>query len=80
MFRANLQHPPLLKEIAGLSMLLGGIRWPRSDATAAYLRGEAGTERWEWPIGEAILASNGPDRVLRWARLPFPLIAALLVP
>ncbi len=77
-FRANLQHPPLLKEIAGLSLLLGGIRWPRNADTAAYLRGDSGTDNWEWPIGEAILASNGPDRVLSWARLPFPLIAALL--
>jgi hypothetical protein len=77
-FRANLQHPPLLKEISGLSMLLGGIRWPRIAATAAYLRGDPGTERWEWPIGEAILTRNGPDRVLRWARFPFPLLASLL--
>jgi hypothetical protein len=77
-FRANLQHPPLLKEISALSMLLGGIGWPVNAGTQSYLRGAPGTEHWEWAIGEAVLKQKGPDRVLSWARLPFPLIAAML--
>src|SRR5271169_2401102 len=31
-----------------------------------------------WPIGNDIIASNGPDRVMFWARLPFILLAGLL--
>src|SRR5208283_3373441 len=38
-FRGNLQHPPLLKELSGLSLLLGGIRWPRTPETELFLRG-----------------------------------------
>jgi hypothetical protein len=77
-FRANLQHPPLLKEISALSMMLGGIRWPRNQLTDAYIHGAPGTERLEWGIGAALLYQDGSDRVLFWSRLPFLLISAML--
>ena len=32
----------------------------------------------EWSIGNAIIAANGPDKVMFWSRLPFILLAALL--
>jgi hypothetical protein len=78
-FRGNLQHPPLLKELSGLSLLLGGIRWPWTPETESFLRGDypKGTQP-EWEIGSKIIASNGPDRTLFWARLPFLLISSLL--
>jgi len=64
-FRANPQHPPLLKEMSAVALLLGGIHWPK-------------THGGEWSIGNSIIAENGPDRVMFWARLPFILVASLL--
>ena len=36
-FLANPQHPPLLKELSGLSMLLGGVRWPRDGCSRSAI-------------------------------------------
>ena len=34
-FRANPQHPPLLKELSALSLMASGVRWPNTpDCTA----------------------------------------------
>ena len=78
-FRGNPQHPPLLKELSGLSMILGGIRWPRNPDTDRFLHGDypAG-EQPEWLIGSGIIDEFGPDRVLFWARLPLVLVSCLL--
>jgi hypothetical protein len=77
LFRANPQHPPLLKELSAVFMLLGGIRWPRDPLVDQFIRGPAGGQALEWPIGSAILEEYGPDRTLFWARLPFILLAGL---
>jgi hypothetical protein len=77
-FRANLQHPPLLKELSALFLNAAGIHWPQSDDAKALTGGAPQGENAEWPIGNDIIASNGPDRVMFWARLPFILIAGLL--
>ena len=70
----NQEHPPLLKEIAGLSMRLVGIRWPPSTdpagLTSANLAPVIAT-------GSAIISGNGPDKVMFWSRLPFILLAAV---
>ena len=75
-FTANPQHPPLLKEMSGLSLLLGGVRWPDSAAARRLIQGSQ--PGLEWPVGNAIIAANGPDKAMFWARLPFILLAALL--
>ena len=77
-FRANLQHPPLLKEMSALFLEAAGIRWPRTDDAKALVSGAPEGENAEWQIGNDIIASNGPDRVMFWARLPFILLAGLL--
>ncbi len=75
-FRANPQHPPLLKELAGLFLRLGGIRWPRNEATENLLHGDRlENQHPEWEIGNSIIVNGGPDRVLFWARLPFMILA-----
>ena len=75
-FYANPQHPPLLKELSAISLLLAGIRWP-STALARQLT--QGTDpSAEWPVGADIIASNGADRVMFWARLPLILLGGLL--
>jgi Dolichyl-phosphate-mannose-protein mannosyltransferase len=71
--RANLQHPPLLKELAGISLWLAGVRLPEDPKVREML--ERGAER---EVGSDLIAANGPDRVMFWARLPFLLLAAAL--
>jgi hypothetical protein len=66
---ANLQHPPLVKELAGLSLALAGIRWKGP----AEQRGG-----WEWDAASSFLTDAGVDRALFWARLPMLLLAPLL--
>ena len=77
-FRANPQHPPLLKEMSALFLNAAGIHWPQSEDAKALSSGAPEGENAEWPIGNDIIASNGPDRVMFWARLPFILLAGLL--
>ena len=78
-FRANLQHPPLLKEIAATFAMAGaGVRWPDTEAARALVANPAGASGREWTVGNGLIARGGPDRVLFWARLPMILIAALL--
>jgi tetratricopeptide (TPR) repeat protein len=75
-FLANPEHPPLLKEMSAVSLLLAGIRWPKTPEAEQLIHGDAHGQ--EWSIGNSIVAENGPDRVLFWARLPFILVASLL--
>ena len=77
-FHGNPQHPPLLKEMSAVSLLLAGVHWPRSPMAARLVEGGPANQDLEWPIGNDILGSNGPDRVLFWARLPFILLGGLL--
>jgi Dolichyl-phosphate-mannose-protein mannosyltransferase/SEC-C motif len=77
-FHANLQHPPLLKEMSALFLSMAGIHWPKNEMAQAIIRGGPQGANLEWPVGNSIIHDNGADRVLFWARLPFILLAALL--
>jgi hypothetical protein len=78
-FRGNPQHPPLLKELSGLSLLIGGVRWPKTaDANRMLYGAVQPGEQPDWDIGRALVSDNGPDRVMFWARLPLLLVACLL--
>lgn len=72
--RANLQHPPLLKELAGAALWLGGVRLPDSPEVRRMLA-DGGGERI---AGAQLIAANGPERTMFLARLPFLLLAAAL--
>src|ERR1035437_5344028 len=77
--RANPQHPPLLKEMVGLSLLIGGVRWPHNPETERLIHGTLKPgEQPEWAIGRKLSAENGPDRVMAWGRAPLILVAAML--
>jgi hypothetical protein len=69
----NPQHPPLLKELAGLSLAMAGIHW-RNPANTPLEKLPAG---WEWPAGNAFVAGLGVTRTLFWARLPLLLLSTL---
>jgi Dolichyl-phosphate-mannose-protein mannosyltransferase/SEC-C motif len=78
-FRADPQHPPLVKELSALSLMAAGIRWPHT-ADADYLVNGDDPARvfgLDWVIGNDLIRAS-PDRVLFWARLPMILLAALL--
>ncbi len=77
-FHANLQHPPLLKEMSALFLSLAGIHWPKSPLADAVIRGGPQGDRMEWPVGVNIIHDNGADRVMFWGRLPFILLGGLL--
>ena len=77
-FHANLQHPPLLKEMSALFLSMAGIHWPKDPLADAVIQGGPAGEKVEWPVGNNIIHEGGADRVMLWARLPFILLAALL--
>jgi len=79
-FRANPQHPPLLKELSALSLMAAGIRWPHNEKADYLVRGDDPSRVFgsDWPIGNGIIQDNGADNVMFWARLPFILLAASL--
>ena len=77
-FYANPQHPPLLKEMSALFLMMAGIHWPHTPDADLAIRGGPASEKMEWPIGTEIIAANGADRTMFWARLPFILLAGLL--
>jgi hypothetical protein len=74
-FHANLQHPPLLKEMSALFLSAAGIHWPKTALAQMLIRGGPRSVNLEWPIGNNIIHDNGADRVMFWARLPFILLA-----
>jgi hypothetical protein len=73
-FRLDVQQPPFLQELAGLSLVLSGIRWPKSAEASQMLKGSGEPE---WHLGNSIIAENGADKVLFWSRLPFIFVSAL---
>jgi len=72
---ANPQHPPLIKELAGLSLALAGIRWPSNLAGEELQKLSAG---WEWAAGNRFLAEAGVGRAISRARLPLLLLSPFL--
>src|SRR5580700_9679442 len=47
-FHANLQHPPLLKEMSALFLHMAGIHWPKSSYADAVIRGGPAGDKMEW--------------------------------
>jgi hypothetical protein len=69
----NPQHPPLLKELAGLSLALAGIHW-RNPTNVALQNLPHG---WEWTAANKFVGSVGVVRTLFWARLPLLALSTL---
>jgi hypothetical protein len=61
--RYNQQHPPFIKEICALPLLLIGVRTPESFPDS------------EWNFGEEFLFSQDADKILFWGRLPAVLMS-----
>ncbi|HEV8122077.1 MAG TPA: glycosyltransferase family 39 protein, partial [Candidatus Polarisedimenticolia bacterium] len=76
-FRLNLQHPPLVKEIAAVPLVLGGTRWPVPDRDWQDM-GPQPDPLMQWTIGSQVLYENDHDRVVSLARWPCLLLTLLL--
>src|SRR5689334_10474231 len=63
---ANLQHPPLLKEISALPLRFLDIDWP-----------DLGELRDDTAAGTVLIGADR-ERVLFWSRLPLVFVGALL--
>jgi hypothetical protein len=72
--RMNLPTPPLLQELAGVSLALGGFRFPKTPDASQMLQGKGGSE---WAFASKFIADNGADKVLFWSRLPFIFVSVL---
>ena len=78
--RLNPEHPPLLKDLAGLSVWLG------SKITQTKINFPDQIEAWQeekngqWDFGRQFLfhSGNDADKIILWARLPMILIMILL--
>lgn len=77
--RLNPEHPPLLKDLAGLPLLFLDVKFPLE------------TPEWQngineqWTLGDLFMnctrpdiACNDSDAILFWSRLPITLVALLL--
>jgi hypothetical protein len=76
-FKVNLQHPPLLKEIAALPLLLIGARLPISPEDWAAID-DTPDPFFQWQLGNEVLFENGEGRVVSWSRFPFVLLSIAL--
>jgi hypothetical protein len=57
-FRLDLQQPPLLQELAGLSLVFSGIRWPKSAEASQMLKGNGEPE---WRFGSSWVLRSAPN-------------------
>ncbi len=73
-FKVNQQHPPLLKQIGALPLVLMDAHFPLDGEQWRAIPDVP--EPWlQWSLGREVIVRNGPDRVLFWTRAPFALIA-----
>lgn len=72
--RLNPEHPPLLKDLAGIPLLFLDVKFPTNDVD--WTTKVTGLEQWS--LGDKFLHSNDADKITFWARFPILLIAILL--
>jgi hypothetical protein len=70
--RLNPEHPPLLKDLAGLFLLPFNPKFPTE--TAEWQNGI----NEQWTLGKIFIHSNNADQITFWSRFPIILIALLL--
>jgi len=90
--RINPEHPPLLKDLAGLAILPLNPAMPKSDPLwedgdwldpAKFPASEGAARTWglaQWEFGDKILHLNGNDAnaITFWSRFPFIIVSLLL--
>lgn len=70
--RLNPEHPPMLKDLAGIPLLFLDVKFPIDS------------QEWQngineqWTLGNKFIHSNNADAITFWSRFPIILIALLL--
>ncbi len=73
-FRINPEHPPLVKDLSAVPLLLLNLNFPKEHPSWK----EGINEQW-WFGSELLYRSgNNPDKILFWARLPMLLFLLIL--
>jgi len=77
--RLNPEHPPLIKDLAGIPLLFMNLKF---DTSLPFWTGEL-PKKWDdgqWLAGRHLLyeVGNNADQILFWARFPVILISLLL--
>jgi hypothetical protein len=76
--RLNPEHPPLIKDLAGLPLLFLNLNF---DTTQPFWTGELPGvwDEGQWAAGRHLLyeAGNNPDLIIFWARLPIVLLSII---
>ncbi len=77
--RLNPEHPPLLKDLAGLPLLAMNLSFPLESP-----EWQSGTNE-QWSIGDMFvncskpdMGCNDSDKILFWSRLPISIVAVIL--
>ncbi len=70
--RLNPEHPPLLKDLAGIPLQFLNVKFPVNDP------GWTGGVNDQWNLGNKFIHSNNADAITFWSRTPIILIALLL--
>lgn len=78
--RLNPEHPPLLKDLAGLSTLF--FVHPHFDVSGQAFWDGSMPGKWDegqWAAGKYLLyqAGNDPDQIIFWARFPIVLLSLI---
>lgn len=77
--RLNPEHPPLIKDLAGLPLLFLNLNF---DTDQPFWAGTL-PKKWDegqWAAGRYLLyqAGNNPDKIIFWARFPIVLLSLVL--
>ena len=77
--RLNPEHPPLIKDLAGIPLLFMNLKF---DTSQKFWTGDLPTmwDEGQWAAGRHLLyeAGNNPDQIIFWARIPIILLSILL--
>jgi 4-amino-4-deoxy-L-arabinose transferase-like glycosyltransferase len=77
--RMNVEHPPLAKVIAGLPLVLRGVKADYGGVIWQFADGPFPALLAEWPFGHWVTTRwNDPETTLAWARLPMLLLTLAL--
>lgn len=77
--RLNPEHPPLIKDLAGLPLLFMHLNF---DTSQKFWTGDLKNmwDEGQWAAGRHLLyeAGNNPDKIIFWSRTPIIVISILL--
>ncbi len=74
--RLNPEHPPLLKDLAGLPLQFLDLNFDTTHSS--WMTDNVADNQWNAGRKFLYTSGNDPDQIIFWSRLPFILIALLL--